>query len=170
MSSQLYVRIHVAAGILLGLFSAAGCTSFTSSSPAPLSGNWIQGKSFAGPAEDVAAVMESVRIYHTARRGEWDNSTRGWVQCAFYVGMIDAYRSTGQQEYWASTLDWAQGNDWQLGSRKQHADDQCVGQVYLDLIHIAGTEAIVPFVKPTKRAFDALLERSVNGADSALSP
>jgi rhamnogalacturonyl hydrolase YesR len=165
MSSQLHVRTHVAVGILLGLFSAVGCSYFTSSSPASLSGNWIQKKSFTGPAEDVVVIMDSVRTYHLARRGEWDSAARGWEQCAFYVGMIDAYRSTGQQKYWASTLDWARGNDWQLGSRKQHADDQCAGQVYLDLVHIAGTGATIPFVKPTKRAFDPLVKRSINGAD-----
>lgn len=165
MSSQQHVRTHLTAVILLGLLSAVGCSYFSSSPPVSLSGNWVQKKSFTGPAEDVAAVMDVVRTYYLARRGEWGSAARGWEQCAFYVGMIEAYRSTGRQEYWTPTLDWAQGNDWQLGSRKQHADDQCVGQVYLDLVHIAGTEATIPFVKPTKRAFDTLLERSVNGAD-----
>lgn len=141
------------------------CSHNVSSPTNSLSGNWVEERPFSGAVGQMLAVMDSVRTYYIARRGEWDSAARGWEQCAFHVGMIEAYRTTGQQEYWASTLDWARGNDWQLGSRKQHADDQCVGQVYLDLVHIAGTGATIPFVKPTKRAFDPLVKRSINGAD-----
>jgi rhamnogalacturonyl hydrolase YesR len=69
--------------------------------------------------------------------------------------MMAAYRATEEPAYLDSTRAWAVQNDWTLGSRKRHADDQCVGQVYLDLY----TETPRPRrIKATRATFRNIME------------
>lgn len=83
-------------------------------------------------AREVIETMRSVREYQLAQLPD-DRKLRGWQHCAFYVGMMAAYRTTADRAYLDSTRDWAIRNDWTLGANETHADHQCVGQVYLEL-------------------------------------
>lgn len=56
-----------------------------------------------------------------------------WERSAFYLGVMATYRVTQQKKYLDATSTWAQTQDLVLGPRKFHADDQVIGQVYLDL-------------------------------------
>jgi rhamnogalacturonyl hydrolase YesR len=98
-------------GLLFSLLS--GCDG------SPGSGNPSSGMS----REQVIETMRSVREYQLARLPD-DRTLRGWQHCAFYVGMMAAYRATGEQAYLDSTRAWAERNEWQFGPRKCHADHQ----------------------------------------------
>ena len=83
-------------------------------------------------SERVVETMHSVRAYQLAQLPD-GRKLRGWSHCAFYAGMMAAYQATGDRVYLDSTRVWAIRNDWTLGANEDHADHQCVGQVYLDL-------------------------------------
>ncbi len=77
----------------------------------------------------------------------------GWVQAAFYIGLARFAAVTREPRYRPALLDRAQRNDWRLGPRRWHADDQAIAQLYLALARTtteAHTENIV-------QAFDAIL-------------
>lgn len=61
------------------------------------------------------------------------SGNRGWVQGAFLVGVMEAYRGTGDTAYLDYARRTSEANSWQLGPRPQHADDHVVGQTYLEL-------------------------------------
>jgi len=84
---------------------------------------------------DVINVMRKVRSFHTAHILVYIDRERynKWIDCALYTGLMAAYRSTGDETYLDSTQAWAERVEWQLGPRTYHADDHCVGQVYLEV-------------------------------------
>ncbi|WP_423816155.1 glycoside hydrolase family 88/105 protein [Salinibacter ruber] len=104
-------------------------------------------------SEEVKKTMRSVRAYELAQLPN-DRKLRGWSHCAFFVGMMASYRATGEQAYLDSTRRWGERNEWELGSRKRHADHQCVGQVYLELY---GEEADERRMAPTRTVMDSVV-------------
>ena len=76
--------------------------------------------------------------------------TRGWIQAAFYIGLERWSRHSGDPAHREALYDLAADNDWRLGDRYWHADDQAVAQVYLALEN-ADTA-------PTQAVFDRVLE------------
>lgn len=80
---------------------------------------------------------------------ERSKETRGWIRAAFYVG-LNRWQATSPKPVFKKALyDMAEGNDWSLGERFWHADDQVIAQVYLEL---DGAD-----VTPTREAFDSVL-------------
>jgi rhamnogalacturonyl hydrolase YesR len=59
-----------------------------------------------------------------------------WIRAVFYLGVMATWRTTGDERYLQATLDWAQRNEWLPGPRDRHADDHCIGQVYLELYDV----------------------------------
>lgn len=56
-----------------------------------------------------------------------------WERSVFYLGVMAAYRTTGNSEFLNAASDWAEMQNYKLGSRDFHADDEVIGQIYLDL-------------------------------------
>ncbi len=56
-----------------------------------------------------------------------------WERSVFYLGVMASYRTTGNADFLNAASDWAEMQNYKLGSRDFHADDEVVGQVYLDL-------------------------------------
>jgi unsaturated rhamnogalacturonyl hydrolase len=77
----------------------------------------------------------------------------GWVQAAFYIGLARWAGTTGNPHYQAALLARAQANDWRLGPRRWHADDQAIAQLYLAL---ARTSAAA-HTENIEADFDAIL-------------
>jgi len=62
-----------------------------------------------------------------------DHSSVGWEQGALFAGLFALYEVSGDPIYLDALTRIGKANKWKLGPRIFHADDHCVGQVYLDL-------------------------------------
>ena len=56
----------------------------------------------------------------------------GWVMGAFYAGLSALASTPGGESYQASCAAIGEANHWKLGARPYHADDMCVGMMYLE--------------------------------------
>ena len=88
----------------------------------------------------VESVMRKVadwQIEHLrddiGRVHEWDNRLNAWTYGALYVGMEKWAAMAGDDTYYDFLKSIAAENSWDLGPGKYHADDQIVGQLYLEL-------------------------------------
>lgn len=54
-----------------------------------------------------------------------------WTYAALYDGFLAASKATGDQKYRDRVLQVAEQNDWSLGPRVGHADDEAIGLTYL---------------------------------------
>jgi rhamnogalacturonyl hydrolase YesR len=66
------------------------------------------------------------------RTGENRFST-DWTFAALYDGLLAASRTTGDPRYHDAVLKFAESNNWKLGLRYSHADDEAVAQSYVEL-------------------------------------
>jgi unsaturated rhamnogalacturonyl hydrolase len=78
----------------------------------------------------------------------------GWVQAAFYIGLARWAAATGNPRYQSALVARARSNDWRLGPRTWHADDQAIAQLYLAL---ARSSEAAP-IQNIEDAFDSILE------------
>lgn len=88
--------------------------------------------------------MDGIRTFH--HRTE---EKRGWVRAAFYIGLERWQGVTGDEVFRRALYDMAEANEWRLGDRFWHADDQAMAQVYLAL---DGAD-----IRPTQVVFDEVL-------------
>jgi unsaturated rhamnogalacturonyl hydrolase len=107
----------------LGLFSAAALALAAGVPPSPA-------PSGTSPAA-VLAVMQRVADWQLAHPAT--NATTGWIQAAGQAGFMALARLSPGEKYGAAMRTMAETNDWKLGPRPYHADDQCVGQTYAEL-------------------------------------
>ena len=79
------------------------------------------------------------------------NFNQQWTFAALYDGLLAASKTTGDPKYRDAVLHFAERSDWTLlNNRFPHADDQALGQAYLDLylqdkqpVRMADTKAIM---------------------------
>jgi rhamnogalacturonyl hydrolase YesR len=94
------------------------------------------------PASTIKVMREETR------------NARSWQQGAFYVGLTALAERSKSQRFREAILSHGRSQQWQLGERTYHADDQVIGQSYLwASTHGAGPEAIVP----VRRRLDAII-------------
>ena len=65
-----------------------------------------------------------------------DKDTKGWETGAFFVGLEALSKVSKDDKYIEALKLIGEANDWKLGDRIYHADDHCVGQMYLYLYSI----------------------------------
>ena len=86
------------------------------------------------PALNAAAidkVLRKVADWQLARsRPHWD---RLWTSGVMYAGFMAASEATGDAKYRNAMLDMSRHFDFQLRERLPNADDQTIGQTYLEL-------------------------------------
>ena len=80
----------------------------------------------------------------------------GWVQAAGYAGMMSLAGISGDVKYRDAMVALGGTNGWQLGSRKFHADDHCVGQTYAELYFLLRQPKMIA---PLQARFDDILAR-----------
>ena len=85
---------------------------------------------FAQPA--VLALMEKVGDWQLAHRSTQHEPTF-WTEGAMYTGMMALAEISPSPRFREAMVKMGEGNKWQLGPRPYHADDQCVGQTYVEL-------------------------------------
>lgn len=143
------VSFHVLA--LFGLLALAvcGCAHLDASSK----GRRTEGKISA------AAILDSMK-----KVADWQLTNaspsaahykdNGWTYAAFYTGVMALDDIAGTPKYHDAMVAMGKENDWKLGPRLYHADDQCVGQAYLELYMKDRNPAML---KPTKDKLDYIL-------------
>jgi len=96
-----------------------------------------------GFADSVIEVMRRASDWQIAHLP--GGEPRDWIHSVFWAGLIAAYQTTGESAYVDCAVAWAQANQWMLGPRLRHADDQCAGQSYLELYQLdPQPERLVP--------------------------
>ena len=99
--------------------------------------------------KDIDAAMKKVADWQV--KVAEPNFNRQWTFAALYDGLLAASKTTGDQAYRDAVLHFAEKSEWMLlNNRFPHADDQAVGQSYLDLyfqdkqpVRMADTKAIL---------------------------
>jgi unsaturated rhamnogalacturonyl hydrolase len=97
----------------------------------------------------IDAAMKKVADWQVAYAEPHFN--KHWTFAALYDGLLAASKTTGDEKYRDAVLRFAERSDWTLlDTRFPHADDQALGQTYLDLyrgdpksVRMANTKAII---------------------------
>jgi unsaturated rhamnogalacturonyl hydrolase len=77
--------------------------------------------------------MQRVADWQLAHLDDNKRAPTDWVAGAGDAGLMALVGISGDAKYRDAALSIAGKNNWQLGSRKYMADDQCVGQLYAEL-------------------------------------
>jgi unsaturated rhamnogalacturonyl hydrolase len=81
--------------------------------------------------QTVLGVMQRVADWQLANPSK--HSPTDWTQGAGDAGMMALAGISGDAKYRDAMLAMSETNQWKLGSRAYHADDQAVGQTYAEL-------------------------------------
>ena len=79
----------------------------------------------------VLAAMQRVADWQLANPSK--HKLTDWTQAAGDAGFMALAGIAGDAKYRDAMLAVGATNDWQLGPRKFHADDHCIGQTYAEL-------------------------------------
>jgi unsaturated rhamnogalacturonyl hydrolase len=115
-----------------------------------------------GPiATDLSASLDPAAVGKAMRRvGDWQlarsqqHFDRIWTWSVLYSGFMAASDSLGDAKYRDAMEAMGKRFDWQLRSHLPDADDQSVGQTYLELYLLKKDPAMIG---PTRAELDALL-------------
>jgi rhamnogalacturonyl hydrolase YesR len=96
---------------------------------------------FAPPlADDVSAKLTHRNVRRALRKvADWQlnraeaDFDQDWTYAALYAGFMAVPDAAGGKEYREAMVRMGKKFDWQPGPRLAHADDQAIGQTYLDL-------------------------------------
>lgn len=97
-------------------------------------------------AEDVAAVIEKVQAYYTAKKYTtgWD-----WLTATYHLGNLEAYKATGETKYYEQTYDIAEAYAWEVygGVETTYLDAVATSLVYCVLYDLAPMDYKLESVK-----------------------
>ncbi len=109
---------------------------------------------------DVRKAMQKVADWELARTQPYFN--QDWTYAALYTGFMAASSAIPAKRYRDAMLGMSNKFDWKLGPRAEHADDQCIGQTYLELY----SEYHDPkMIAPLRSQFDSILALPVAADD-----
>ncbi|MBN1795531.1 MAG: DUF4861 family protein [Sedimentisphaerales bacterium] len=91
-------------------------------------------------SNNLSAVIETEAVLGAMKKvADWQlanpsrHSTTDWTHGALFAGMTNLAKIDPQSKYMQAMKEFGQKNKWELGRRIYHADDHCVGKMYLDL-------------------------------------
>ncbi len=103
---------------------------------------------------DVKAAMRLVANWQLARvQGRY---SQDWTIATMYAGFLAASRTLGDPRYAAHVQQVGEHYGWTLGPRRAHADDQAIGQSYLELYKTHHNPKIIA---PLRTQFDDIMTR-----------
>ena len=100
----------------------------------------------------VAKAMRKVADWQLARSQPYFD--RVWTWRTLYVGFLAAADSLNEPKYRDAMMDMGEKFDWKLRGQRPNADDQSVGQAYLDLYMLKKDPAMT---QPTQAVLDVIL-------------
>jgi unsaturated rhamnogalacturonyl hydrolase len=86
--------------------------------------------SLATSIPDTARLVADWQITHLAEMPRQELAAAGWERAVFYIGLARWAEHYDDQQYFHLIRSFGNQNNWQLGPRTYHADDQAIGQVY----------------------------------------
>jgi unsaturated rhamnogalacturonyl hydrolase len=102
---------------------------------------------------DVRRAIRKVADWQLARaQADFDQD---WTYAALYAGFMAVPDAAGGKEYRDAMLAMGKKFDWQPGPRLSHADDQAIGQTYLDLYARSHDPAMLA---PIRARMDAVMQ------------
>ena len=119
------------------------------------------------PAIERAAIEKALRKvadWQLARsQPHWD---RIWTSSVMYSGFMAASEATGDPKYRNAMFEMSKHFDWQLRSRMPDADDQSIGQTYLELYF---QDKRASYISKTRMELDDLIGlKTVRAGDPRL--
>jgi len=103
---------------------------------------------------DILRAMRKVADWQL-REAEGKYNTQ-WTYSALYDGFLAASKATGDKRYHDRVFQAAEQEDWSLGPRLGHADDEAIGLTYLAFY----AEKLDPqMIVPTRDGMDKVLSR-----------
>ncbi|MDT0595294.1 glycoside hydrolase family 88/105 protein [Glaciecola petra] len=116
-------------------------TSLTSSTETLTSDLQQSSTNMSEAEKRVQTAVDNAAKWQLARMDNFDTyiptflhrtvEERGWVQGAFYLGLVRWAMTTNNQEYLGFLRDHGEAQNWRLGDRTFHADDHVIAQYYL---------------------------------------
>jgi unsaturated rhamnogalacturonyl hydrolase len=102
--------------------------------------------------KNVSHAMEKVADWQLNRAEPGFN--QDWTFAALYTGFMAVPKAANGEKYQQAMLRMAQKFDWQPGPRVPNADDQAIGQTYLDLYFRHHDKAMIA---PIRARMDAVM-------------
>ncbi|MDR2087594.1 MAG: glycoside hydrolase family 88 protein [Dysgonamonadaceae bacterium] len=97
--------------------------------------------------EDVLQTMIKVNDYFMRKYADYkqpsfvgrQRPSNIWTRSVYYEGLMALHQIYPKEEYYNYALQWAEFHQWKLrnGNTTRNADDQCCGQIYIDLYNLS---------------------------------
>lgn len=113
--------------------------------------------------DDVRTVLKAVADYQV--RTQLTHHPADWTNAALYAGMVDWASIALDYSYYEWLKDIASRNNWtyyihENPLRRYHADDYCVGQMYIELYRKYGDKNMI---RPMRAYLDQILKDPAKG-------
>lgn len=83
-----------------------------------------------------------------------------WHRGAFLTGVMALYNTVQDEKYLNAAIKICEENEWKLGQRIRHADDQCIGQTYIDIYRLKKDKKMI---ENTIQILDKIVEEPMFG-------
>jgi len=103
--------------------------------------------------KDIAVAMRKVGDWELARSQPYFG--QDWTFAALYAGYMAAAKTLPESSYEDAMRQVGDKFEWKLGPRLVHADDQAIGQTYLELYR---NYRETRMIGPTREQFDTLMK------------
>jgi unsaturated rhamnogalacturonyl hydrolase len=108
----------------------------------------------------VVAVMKRVADWQIPRMG----TSRSWVNCAGWSGIMAVYHLTGDTKYLEATKAWGTSGNWTLSAPGEpRGDVQCAAQVYYETYLAEPTPANMVRVNGSRPSIDTVVNGNLRG-------
>ncbi len=120
-----------------------------------------------GPlAKDLSPALTSAAIDKAMRKvADWELARNAayfdqiWTSSVDYTGFMALYRSTGDVKYRDAMMTVAKKYEWKPRGKGENADNQSIGQMYLELYLDTPKEKRQPeWIAPTRAALESVID------------
>ena len=93
-----------------------------------------------------ADILATMQLANTYFMNKWPDAGKTiftnierpsniWTRAVYYEGLMELYKVNADKKYYDYAVQWADFHKWNLrgGIKTRNADNQCCGQVYIDL-------------------------------------
>ena len=101
----------------------------------------------------IVTVMSAVADWQIANPSR--HSLTDWTQGAYFAGLTEFAKMYKDDKYFQELKRIGDKTGWKLGNRKYHADDQAVGQMYVDM-YLKYKDPVM--LKDTQEVFDYVIK------------